>query len=96
MGTGKLSCWEGKTDLFGVGGVVYPTTKNYIVESGLNSKEIEMCTTAESLEHRIQLHPFFTLHKLWSFLPLYNNDSLSLSPVSVPQKKQKIDSCPVI
>ena len=42
MGTGKLSCWEGKTE----GGVAYPhkKRKNYTVESGLNAKEKEMDT----------------------------------------------------
>ena len=56
MGTSKLSSWEGKTRLVCAGGIAYPTTKNYIVESGLKAKEIEMGTTAESLELRFQLY----------------------------------------
>ena len=56
MGTGKLSCWEGKTDLFVQEEKRTPTTKNYTVESGLNAKKIEMGTTADSLELRFWLY----------------------------------------
>ena len=58
MGTGKLPCWEGKTDLF-VQKQHTPTTKNFIVKSGLNAKETEMGTTALRLELRFQLYLFF-------------------------------------
>ena len=39
--------------------------KNYIVESGPNAKEIEIGTTAESLELRFRLYLFFYLFKPW-------------------------------
>ena len=61
MGTAKLSCWEGKTDSFVQEEKRTPTTKNYIVESGLNATEIEMGTTAESLELQFQLYLYLYL-----------------------------------
>ena len=39
------------------GGVAYPTTKISIEESGLSAKEIEMSTTAESLELWVLILP---------------------------------------
>ena len=66
MGTGKLSCWEGKTDSFVQEEKRTPTTKNYTVESGLNAKEIEMGTTAESFELRFRLYLY--VDKQWPFL----------------------------
>ena len=42
------------------GGVVYPHNKKYIVESGLNAKEIEMGTTAGSLELRFRLYRYLS------------------------------------
>ena len=45
LGTCMLKRLEGKTNVF-----VQATTNIYFVESGVNAKEIEMCTTAESLE----------------------------------------------
>ena len=63
MGTGKLSCREGKTDSFVQEKYRTPhnnnNSKNYILESGLNAKEIEMTTTAESLELRFRLYLFY-------------------------------------
>ena len=55
MGTGMLTCWEGKTDLCRRSSIP-PQQKNYIEESGLNAKEIEMGTTAQSLELWFQLY----------------------------------------
>ena len=40
---------------------MYPTTKNYIVESGLNAKEIETGTMAESLELPFRLYLYLLL-----------------------------------
>ena len=39
---------------------VPPQQQNYIVESGLNTKEIEMGTTAKSLELRFRLYLYLT------------------------------------
>ena len=60
---------------------MYPCNKNYNAESGLNAKEIEMGTTAESLELRFRLYLYliflcklpFLKHPVekWIFLKVF-------------------------
>ena len=82
MGAGMLSCWKGKTDSFMQEEQHTPTTKNDTVESGPNAKEIEVGTTAESLEFRFQLYLYLICNtatfncqknKCWAFFVYYLN-----------------------
>ena len=71
MGTSMLSCWEGKTDLFMQEEQRTLTTKNYTVESGPNTKEIEVGTRAESEELQFQL----TVPLPYRYTRLHNRDT---------------------